>query len=383
MKNRQQTGWKSGLQALLLAGCFLSPTGLVAADINWDELEEKAKRYTGEASRTDGTSQSGERDGGQRTIDLVIPSQPQGRILDNTVSEIPSSDKNYILGHMKLANRHFSRKNYTRAIEETELIFARQPDHTGARFMRAVIAGRLKDHQTAWHNILIARDKDPQNPKITTFINKLKTVAPEPQKAIGVPGVYRALPISASEKACDILESFLQQQISQNVVNISTGEFIKDAAGVTLPLTLDSSANLSRDEVVNAVKKASGDKVEIAPPLGGDNAAKHLELKIFISDLAIENKNVKPASELREFVKGVAEEVDVAISDTVERDAENKVLDATYDIAVRDFKSLNNFLRKISPYAHKFRVLSMKLAFITGSQQIIWKCKVQVFYQQT
>jgi hypothetical protein len=99
--------------------------------------------------------------------------------------------------------------------------------------------------------------------------------------------------------------------------------------------------------------------------------------------MPVENKQVKPVSDLREFVKMIAEETDVAISDTEERDAENKILDTTYEIAVRDFKSLNDFLRKMSPYAHKFRVISLKLAYITGSQTVIWRSKVQMFYQMS
>lgn len=378
MNKKWQTGIKAGLQALLLAGCFLAPLAATAADINWDELEEKAKRYTGEEGegikipKITGNS-----------VNLALSTQPTGRVIDGSSSELSSADKSYILVHMKLANRHFSRKNYQRAIEEVELVFEKEPDNAGGRFMRAVIAGRMKDHQTAWHNIIIARNKDPQNPKISSFIDKLKTVSPEPEKPVSVPGIFRPIPISASEKACDILEKFLQHQSSQNVTNLTTEEYINESGSAWLPVTLEASSALSRDEVVAAFKAATGGKVELAPPTTSENPDKRLVLKIEIPGVAVENKAVKAVSELREFIKGLSEEIDVAISDTVERDAENKILDTTYEISVREFKTLNDFLRKVSPYSHKFRVLSMKLAFITGSQSVIWKCKVQVFFQQT
>ncbi len=369
---------------------FIKPIALAAgltfcifscsrAEINWDELEEKAKRYT-EENNSGSVGKTGQTGGKQ--LNLSIPSQPTGRSIDSSSAELSTADKNYILVHMKNANRNFAKKRYDLALKELELIFSKQPDHSGARFMRAVIAGRLKDHPAAWHNIMIAREKDPQNPKITSFIDKLKTVAPEPQKMAGVPGIFRPLPVSASEKACDIIERFLQLPASQNVIRLAVTEMTKNQNSTWLNIELEASTQLNRDEIAGIFKTAAGGQVEIAAAETSENADKKLKLKIEITDLEIENKNVKPASDLREFIKSISEDIDVAISDTMERDAENKILDTTYEIAVRDFKTLNDFLRSVSPYAHKFQILNMKLAYITGSQNIIWKCQVQVFYQQ-
>ncbi len=354
-------------------------SSLAAPDINWDELEEKAKKYTSEH----GSKVERIPDNVGQKLNLSIPSQPLGRIIDGSMVELSESDKNYITVHMKLANRHFAKKNYQRAIEEVELVFEKQPDHAGGRFMRAVIAARMKDHAAAWHNIIIAREKDGQNAKVVSFIEKLKTVSPEPEKTPGVPGIYRPIPVSAAEKAADIIERLLQHPISQNITMLAAEELAVTANTAFLTLSMESSAALDKDEIRKLMIKSAGGNVEIVPPTVSENVDKQLKLKIAIPGLEIKNKNVKPVSELPEFIKSLTEEIDVAISDTVEREAENRILDTTYEISVRDFRVLNDFLRKISPYAHEYRILSMKLAYITGSQSIIWKCKVQVMFQQT
>lgn len=348
-----------------------------AADIDWKKLEEKAKEYQ--------EKQSGGKniDVGGKSVNISIPSQPTGRNIDSSEQIVSDSDQRYISVHMKLANRHFSRKNYARAIEEVELVFERQPDHPGGRFMRAVIAGRLKDHVTAWHNITIARDKDPENAKIKSFIEKLKTVAPEPQKTVGVPGIFRPIPVSASEKAFDVIERLLKDQASHNIITMDFDDFVVDGTSVWVKVKIGCSSVVQKAGIVSALEKASGGRTEIlsGPPPQGEE--KLLEIKFEIPEMVVENKEVKPAADLREFVKLIAEETDVAISDTEERDAENKILETTYEIAARDFKTLNDFFRKMSPYAHKFRLISMKLAYIAGSQNIIWRCRAQVFYQMS
>lgn len=365
----------SGLTAKLCfaVGLFSLAISIYAAEIDWNKLQDKAKEYTDKNS-------SGQ---GGKSVNLSLPSQPTGRNIDNSDQGVSESDQRYISVHMKLANRHFSRKNYARAVEEVELVFERQPDHGGGRFMRAVIAARLKEHDNAWHNISIARDKDPENPKIKSFIEKLKTVAPEPEKTLGVAGIFRPLPVSASEKACDVIEKLLKDASSYNIISIEIDEYSTDGNSVWVKMQITCSSIVQKANIAAVLEKAAGGRVEIlsGPPPQGEE--KLLSIKFEISGMPVENKQVKPVSDLREFVKMIAEETDVAISDTEERDAENKILDTTYEIAVRDFKSLNDFLRKMSPYAHKFRVISLKLAYITGSQTVIWRSKVQMFYQMS
>ncbi len=355
----------------LLLLILLSLAGpALAADINWDELEKKAQQYSGELEKNKGDST---KKGG---MDLVIPGQPQGRTMESTTRELTEADKRHITVHMKLANRHFMKKNYPKAIEEIELVFEREPDNAGARFMRAVIAGRLRDHQTAWHNIIIARDKDAGNPKITSFISKLQTVAPEPQNPDWVAGVFRAAPVSACEKACDVIERLLLDPISQNITSLKTDEFVEESGNIQIPLQIECSSAPDKDGIINLLSKASGGSTNLKSSEGN-----RLDLTFAISRLGISNPAVKPVSDLQEFIKGLTEEIDVAIGDTEEREAENKQLDITYDISSRDFKTLNDFLRKISPYSTRFRIQSLRLAYITGTQSIIWKCKVQVIFQ--
>lgn len=355
---------------------FSLAIAISAAEIDWDKLQNKAKEYTDKNSGKNINV-------GGKSVNVSIPSQPTGRSIDSSEQSVSESDQRYISVHMKLANRHFSRKNYQRAIEEVELVFERQPDHGGGRFMRAVIAARLKEHDNAWHNISIAREKDPENPKIKSFIEKLKTVAPEPEKTVGVAGIFRPLPVSASEKACDVIERLLKDQSSQNITSIDIDEYVTEGNSVWVTIKINCSSVVQKANIATVLEKAAGGRVEIlsGPPPQGEE--KLLNLKFEIIGMSVENKEVKPVSDLRDFVKLIAEETDIAISDTEERDAENKILETTYEIAVRDFKSLNDFLRKMSPYAHKFRVASLKLAYITGSQTLIWRCKVQVFYQMS
>ncbi len=357
---------------LLLSFSVVVSTAAIAADINWDELEKKAQQYTGELDKDDPDKEKGKGKG----LDLVIPATPQGRTIDNAARELSEADKRHITVHLKLANRHFSRKNYPKAIEEIDLVFEREPDNAGARFMRAVIAGRLRDHQTAWYNVLIARDKDPGNKKITSFIDKLKTVSPEPENPGWVSGVFRSVPISASEKACDVVERLLLDPVSHNITSLQSEEFVEESGKIRFPLQFECSSPPEKDAIFKLLSKACGGDVTIKSSEGNK-----LDLSFVLSGLPVDNPAARPVSDFQEFVKGLTEEIDVAISDTVERETENKLLDINYEISTRDFKTLNDFLRKLSPYSTRFRVQSMRLAYITGSQSIIWKCKVQVFFK--
>ena len=348
---------------------------LSAADIDWKKLEQRAKEYQNKQSG------GGNTEYGDKSVNITIPTQPTGRNIDNSELILSDADQRYISVHMKLANRHFSRKNYPRAIEEVGLVFERQPDHAGGRFMRAVIAARLKDHVTAWHNITIARDKDPENAKIKSFVEKLNRVAPEPQKTVGVPGIFRPIPISASEKAFDVIERLLKDQSSHNIVNIDMEDYKSEGGSVWVQMKIACSSIVQKANIAAVLGKAGGGRTEIlsGPPPQGEE--KILDIKFEIPGMSVENKEVKPAADLREFVKLIADETDVAISDTEERDGENKILETTYEIAARDFKTLNDFFRKMSPYAVKFRLVSMKLAYLAGSQNVIWRSRVQIFYK--
>jgi hypothetical protein len=363
-------------RAFMLAAIFAaaSVSSIEAAKIDWDALEKKAQQYTGQSSSG---GKSGDQ-GSEGSVNLSLPSTPTGRFIDTSPKLLSEQDTRHITVHMKLANRHFMKKNYTKAIDELELVFERQADHGGGRFMRAVIAARKGDYMTAWQNILVAREKDPDSAKIKSFIEKLSTKMPQPEKFVGVPGIYRPTPVSVGEKSCDIIERFLKEPVSQNLVSFSTEEFQGSDNNATFLIKMKFSNPPESQSILNVFKNASGNAAERTDD-GKDG--KSLDAKIIIDGLPLKNPEVKTLSSYVEFVKNTAEETDIAISDSIEKDKENKVLEVTYEIAARDFASLNTFLRKVSPYSHYLRVIEMKLAFITGSEQVIWKGKIKVEYQ--
>lgn len=362
------------IPAAIYAALFIFVVGAEAADIDWDALEKKAQQYTDENSGGSSNTISKIKD----SVNVSVPSQPTGRVIDNSTRIFSEQDTRHITVHMKLANRNFLRKKYEKAIEELELVFEREPDNAGGRFMRAVIAARKKDHMTAWQNILVAKEKDPENAKIKSFITKLTSVMPQPEKFIGVPGIYRPTPVSACEKAADVIEKFLKEPLSQNLISFSTDEFSEKGNGSAISISMVFSAPPDAEQILALFKTSTGEPVE---RLDDKSDNKKLSVKIELAGLKIKNPQTKPISELREFVKNISEEADVAISDSVERDKENKILETTYEIAARNFSSMNDFFRKASPYAHTFRVLELKLSYIKGSQEIIWKGKAKIEYQ--
>jgi len=372
-EHQTRSAWLTAAAAAAAAILLFPLTG-EAAKIDWDALEKKAQQYTGESSGNSSSSNSA-----KPSVNISIPTKtPTGRLVDTSPKMLSEHDTRHITVHMKLANRNFMKKNYAKAIEELELVFERQPDHGGGRFMRAVIAARKRDYMTAWQNILVAQEKDGNTDKIKSFIDKLATQMPKPEKFIGVPGIYRPTPVSVGEKCTDIIERLLNEPVSQNIVTFSTEDYQGSDSNAQMLLKMSFSSPVDADGVIRTLKAASGEAVERTDK---GNDGKIMDVKITVAGLPMKNPGVKALSSYEEFVKSMAEETDIAISNTTERDAENKVLEVTYEFAVRDFASLNNFLRKVSPYAHNLRVMEMKLAYIGGSEQVIWKGKVRVDYQ--
>lgn len=362
--------------AAIFAAVFVSLPTFADSKIDWDALEKKAQQYTGK--KISGGSDSSDEEGseGKKSVNLTIPSSPTGRFIDPGPKTLSVEDTRHVTARMKLANLNFKNRRYDNAIKYIDEALEREPDHPGARFMRAVIAARKGDHLTAWQNILIARERDGENPKVKSFISKLETRMPQPQSFVSVPGIYRPNPKMVGEKSFDIIERFLREPVSQNLVNFSTEEFEGGDNNALMPIKMTFSAPHEADAIMAVFKTATGEM-----PQRSDNDPKSLSLKLKISGVPLKNPEVKTISGHVEFVKETAEETDVAISDSAERDKENKVLEITYEIASRDFASLNNFVRKITPYAHTCRVIEMKLAYITGSEQIIWKGKIRVDFQ--
>lgn len=354
---------------------ILLPFSLLARDIDWDKLEEKARKHMDNRNNSRSSGKSGK---GNKSVNISLPEQPTGRMVVKTDRKLTEKDKRHIFVHMKLANRHFKRKNYEKVISELNTVFDRQPDHSGGRFMRAVIAARKRNYLTAWQNILIAQKGDPENAKLKSFIEKLSTKMPEPEKFIGVPGVYRPVPTYAGEKAADIIEKFLSEEPSRPLIAFETTDLTKESDHISFNIKLDFSTPVDADTIINIFKVASGEPVS---RVDDQKEKKHLELKIKITQLPLQNEKVKKLSSYYDFVKIISTEADVVLSNSIEKDLPDNKLEATSQVSARTFSSLNDFLRKASPYAHSYRVLNLKLSHITNSQEIIWKGKVKILYQ--
>ena len=340
-------------KTICLLVCFFAV--LIAplkGSVDLDDIRRKALKYNRPSSSSSRT---------QAKVAEALKqeaSTPKSRFVDPTETELSRVDKNYLLVHMKLANRHFTRKDYQRANHEIDLVFTKDPSHSGARFMRAVISARLKNYDSAWYNILIAKDKDPNNKKITDFVERLKTVKEEPDPPFWVKDIYRSMPISACEKCSDIIENLLNKQISQYITKIIFKESTELGKKVTIPVEFQFSYLPENPaQFRETIKSASN--VGLANETIGSNS---ISYNIEITDLPLKNPKATKVIDLREFIKGVNEDIDVAIEDTEEHEPNNGVMMVNYKISVRSFDILNDFLRTISPYVEKFHINNMTLS---------------------
>ncbi len=354
---------------------FLS-NSIYAGKLNLKELEEKARKYTG--NNYTGNFANGSNNPQNSALGDLIQKAPEKRDLEMMKRPLTKENIRHCQGQMINANRNFRKKNYDKAQTYLDKVFDVQPDHSGARFMRAVISARKNDYKTAWLNIIIAEEKDPKNPKIQAFVKKLESVSPRPKILMAVYGIYRPMPVSACEMASDLIERILQEKFSEPFTNISTEEFISEGTSVWVPLIIKSSEPIDESLLTSTIKKVTQFDVKDSK-LADDK--KSINLKFEVRDLPILNQNFRPVAGYRDYIKIVSEETDMAISNTAERDLENKKLECTYDFSVRTYKNLNDFFRKLSPYSHKFRVVSIKLDYIPNKKDIIWKGKAVVLLQ--
>ncbi|MBQ2594079.1 MAG: hypothetical protein II567_12460 [Candidatus Riflebacteria bacterium] len=343
---------------------LLSPV-FAASDLDLEKLKEKAKEYS---SKGGGSS--------KKLEDLAVE-PPKSRFIDSATKSLSEEDKRHILVHMKLANRHFSKKNYDKAKEEVNKVFERDPSHSGGHFMLAVIAGRMKDHLPAWYHITVAKEKDSGNKKIDDFITKLKTVSSEPDSPQWIPGIYNGIEIDASERIFDLLEKLLLDECSQNITSIESSDYQKQSNNKTnIELTFKARESLPGDKIISNLQKSnkSGIKTE-------ENSSKNLKLTVTLN-LNCENPNAKPIKGINDFINDLTEDMsEIAISNTEEGEPSNGFQEIIYEISVRDFSSLNKFMRRISPFASKFVLQNMDLAYVPGTQSTMWKAKIKVIYK--
>ena len=354
--------------AVLLLG-FVLPKICFAQKYDIEKLKKAAEAYAG--SKGSGGSRSSQVASKAKAKQQALP-KPENRFIEIDEPELSSSDKLYVTMHMKLANRHFSKKDYEKAEKEIASVLRRQPSHGGAHFMKAVISGRKKKYDEAWYYILVAKDKDSKQSQISSFINKLSTVSKEPASPSWVKGIYRGIPKSACDKICDIIEKFLKTKTSQNVFSITVGDF--SPSNVSVPITVAFTPEAPSSSEIKKAFQASSNVV-----ISNDSLNSNKWTATFkITDLPYENSKAVPLTAVKEFVEGINEEIDVAINDAEEVEAKNGTKQIDYKLAVRTFSVLNDFLRAISPYAKNYKVSNLVLG--GNASSVIWKAEVSVLY---
>ena len=339
-----------------------------AKNTDLSELKEKYKEY----------SSGGKSSSVSSKLDDFAGEPPKSRFVDTAPPSLAPEDKRHVQYHMKLANRHFAKKNYDKAIEEVNAVFDRDSSNSGAHFMNAVIAARKKDYNTAWYHINIAKEKDSGNAKIDDFIKKLKTVSSEPQNPNWVSGIYNGIQSDASDRTFDLIEKLLKDECSQYITNISTTDYKNEMSDdSSVEITFKARDQFDPDKIVAIFRKDN--------PAGAaviDTSNNNLQIKLSFKQLKAEKTDAKAITGINDFINDLMEELpEVAISNTDESEPKGGIQEIFYDISARDFVSLNTFIRKISPYATKYYLQNMDLSYIPGSQSTIWKAKIKVTYK--
>ena len=346
--------------------CFVVSPIFAAKNTDLSELEKYKDKYK-ELAGKKGKSASSK-------IDEITVEPPKSRFIDTSPKTTSPEDKRHVLVHMKLANRHFSKKNYEKAIEEVNSVFERDPANSGGHFMSAVIAGRKKDYKTAWYHISIAKEKDSGNTKIDDFINKLKTVSSKPDYPEWISGIYNGIQTDASDRTFDLLEKLLLDECTQNITKIETTDYTNESDNCSLEVTFKARDQFDSDKIVSVLKRDNPTGVNVV-----ESSNKNLKVKLTYKQIKSVKTDAKPISNINDFINDLMEALpEVAISNNDEGEPNDGVQEIIYEISSREFSSLNQFIRKLSPYATKYILQSMELAYIPGSQSTIWKAKIKV-----
>ena len=296
-------------------------------------------------------------------------------------SKLSTRDQMFIKVHMKLANKHFKKKDSARSIFELEQIFERAPTLASARFMRAVIAAREKDYPSAWRNIEIAIRGNPDDSKMQTFVERLKGVFPRPKNLPQIDGIYRKRPVCATQLAVDALERLFQEEQIAKINKVSFDGFKEEGGRVTGNLQVTGLKALPKDDLIKSLTTILGGQVTSKE---GQDGGTSLQIEVEIPGLPLANPSIKPISGIPEFMKMISEETDVPIQESTETtpDSAGRVT-GTYSIVARDLQYLNDFLRKIAPYASKYEISTLYPEFL--SSRVVIKGEIQIVFhpQQT
>lgn len=333
---------------------------------DYSEYKDKAKQFLNSKGRESTASK----------IDEISTEPPKSRVIDSSPKTLSEEDKRHVKVHMKLANRHFLKKDYNKAKEEVQKVFSRDPGNSGGHFMLAVIAGRQKQHEEAWYHIEIAKEKDSSNNKIDDFIAKLKTVSQKPV-CKWVPGIYYGIPVCSSEKSFDILDKLLSDQCSQNITKIECSDFNNRENKTAQEITFSAIESFASDKIVSLLKNVNNNQLVTVEKSSN-------KLKVTLTqDTAGNNSSAKAIKNINDFINELVEDMpEVAVLPRDEAEPANGAQDITYEVSSRDFTSINKFFRQISPFALKYYIQTMDLAYIPGKQsEVIWKAIIKVTYK--
>jgi len=305
-----------------------------------------------------------------------IDAQPMAEPEPSTKKTAPN-DLMFAQAHMKLAKRHFGSKNLDRAKSEISQILERVSDYPEARFMRAVIAAKEKDFIEAWRNIEVASKGAPENQKVKDFIDRLQKAYPKPDILPDATPAARQAPTHASELAADALEKlFSDKAVSGKLVAVELASFTEKDGTTMAELKLESSMVLDGAAVKTSLQAILGGAVSEPKTASGGSV---IEMEIELPKLPRKNPKPQAVSGVAEFLKGISEETDVAIQNSSETDPDsNKQQSGTYTLAAKGIKSLNDFLRKISPFTLEFTINRFYSAVFAGKS--IWKAEVTVVF---
>lgn len=328
---------------------------------------------SGDSSSSDSSPSSA---GGNTGSGESIDSQPMAEPEPSKKKTDPN-DLMFAQAHMKLAKRHFGSKNFDRAKAELEQVLERVPEYPEARFMKAVIAAKEKNFVEAWRNIEVARQGAPDNKKVLEFIERLEKAYPKPDVLPDASPAARPAPTYASELAVDALEKLFSEKCVAGKLAAVECASIAEKDGTTMAqLKLEGTALLDPGEVRTALQTILGGKVGEPKTASGGQV---LELEVELPKVPAKNPGAQSVSGLTEFLKGISEETDVAIQDSSESDPDaNKQQTGTYTLAAKGIKNLNDFLRKVSPYAVEFTVNRFYSTVFAGKS--IWKGEVKVLF---
>ncbi|HOY65534.1 MAG TPA: hypothetical protein PLP29_01535 [Candidatus Ozemobacteraceae bacterium] len=316
------------------------------------------------------SAQSG--DTGTPATDTAAGSASDAQAEDTSEPEKPKvdpADAMYGEAHMKLARRHFKTGNVDRAKEELNLVIERLADHTEARFMRAVIAAKTKDFMGAWRHITVAEQSAPDHPRIKEFVARLEKAMPRPS-VITEEVAARPAPTHASELLSDAIEAvFADKAASARLTGVGCTELAAVDGKTVAKLVFEGNAALEAGPVENALKSVlKGEILESTTASEGQT----LKISAEVPGLPLLNPAAKPVPSIGELLKTASEETDVALKNSSESEPDaDKRITGTYTIVAASLRTVNDFLRRISPQALDGRIVN--IVSTTMNTKSVWK----------